>query len=338
MNKIVFRCDSSFSIGSGHLIRCLNLAKLIEGDIIFICRKLEGSFSEVVTREGYSLIELSEDLNYEVESSMEEINEISPYLKTIAPDLVIVDHYGLGKEWEQNAKRLSKRVVAIDDLDREHCVHAILNQNFYLKQPTKYNADYLFMGPKFCIIKPDFYTTSKCLISSSVKNIMIFFGGSDIHSLTLKMLNIIQRFRGNYNWNLVIGSQNKDLSEIKKLTKEIKNINLHINIDYIPKLMSESDIFIGAGGSTTWERAYLGLPSLVISVANNQKKACDDLHTANIISYLGFYKSISNDELFKSINEFIHNYQLRQQLSKNSLNLQVGSMINSFINYLNSDI
>lgn len=280
----------------------------------------------------FKLIELKPYDGYKIESIMDERSEIEPFLKALSPDVIIIDHYGLDLNWETLAKKYCKKLIAIDDLNRKHDAHAILDQNFYIDPPTNYKAEHLFIGPEFCLLNSSFNNVQTCEIKEKVSNLLIFFGGADIHSQTLRVVKLLKDFK--ININVVCGSQNKDIKELQGF----KYIKLHVDINYTAKLMSESDLFIGAGGTTTWERAKLGLPSLVISVARNQEEICQNLHQKNVINYLGVFDKISDELISHSVSNLIQDYNLRLKFNDNSLKLEVGDKLNEFISYIQSDI
>lgn len=336
--KIVFRCDSSFTIGSGHLVRCLNLAHLLKGEIIFICRNLSGNINSRVIQNQFKLIELPDIPKYSVEEKIVEIEEVEPYLSSQKPDLIIVDHYGLDEEWEMAAKNWAKKVAAIDDLWRKHHADIILDQNFRASTPRNYiqSKAKLFLGPHYCLLSEVFLSMSPPLRSHfNIQKILVFFGGSDLEGMTLKLLNIaISQFK-DINWNIVVGEQNQELSKIKEISKNQPNIELHINTTEMAELMKQSDLFVGAGGTTSWERAKLGLPSIVISIAKNQEQVCEELKRIGVIIYLGSSSSVTEKKILKEIKKLISFKDKRKLLSQSSIKLEVSSKINEFIKAIN---
>lgn len=320
--KVIFRCDSSFSIGHGHLIRCLNLAKKLEVTPIFLCRTLPENVNSKVLDFQFKLHEFdkeSEDLDF---------------IHKEKPDLLIVDSYNIDIEWEKLAKESCKKLVVIDDLKREHFCDAVLDQNYRLDYTNIYNAPRTFLGPKYSLLNKSFKDITHSPLDE--KRIMIFFGGSDPANMTLKLTQFLKKSKTEFKFDLVAGSTNSDLKELKAIAKGDSRFKLHIDIDCMAKLMSESTLFVGAGGSTTWERASIGLPSIVISIAENQEEIAEHLHHSGGINYLGRHKDLTMEEILNEIDFLLNDSKRYNSLKNNSLELKVSHGLEELINYLKS--
>ena len=123
------------------------------------------------------------------------------------------------------------------------------------------------------------------LIRKKIKKILIYFGASDRDNNTLKILDIIKNKKySNYKFKILIGIENKNFKKISKLADLFPWIDIQKPLKSLADLILESDIFIGAGGTNTWERLILGLPSLVIPIAKNQNYLCENLKNISLIS------------------------------------------------------
>lgn len=337
--KFLIRCDSSFNIGSGHLTRCINLAKKLNGDVHFLCRNLPGNLNSRVTINQFHLHKIpSEDIK--VEQTIEESKLITPILREIQPNTVIVDHYGLDNNWEREASNFANKIVAIDDIRRKHDADGILDQNLRPFTPDNYvdSGSKLFLGPEYCLLSDAFLNSSAPTRRfDSPKSVMVFFGGSDQNSFTLRVLKMVESFREDLKWDIVVGIQNKDLNELEKRSESLKNVRLHLNIDYMHILMSNCDVFFGASGTTSWERAKLGLPSLCISVARNQIELAKNLDSQGACSYLGHFTDLSDKDLKGGLERILSSRSLRQSSYKKSLELNVSGKLNEFVDFLNSE-
>ena len=123
---------------------------------------------------------------------------------------------------------------------------------------------------------------------------------------------------------MVIGCNNPNKNQIKKLIEDRPLANLHIQVDNIAEIMSKSNISIGAGGSAIWERCCLGLASCVITLADNQLECVKDLSKIDVMHYLGHHNSITVQNLTKSIIRLIPDNNKLIELSVNSLKLADG--------------
>ena len=119
------------------------------------------------------------------------------------------------------------------------------------------------------------------------------------------------------------GQSNKKNKFIKKMVKNVKNINLHVQIPSLCNLMKSADLYIGSGGTTTWERCCLGLPSIVISTAKNQITYNEKLHNKGVVNYLGTTENVSEKKIISSILKFF-NKPKRKTMSENAMKITNG--------------
>ena len=322
---IVFRVDSSIQIGSGHLMRCLTLADNLncETKTLFIARDLDGNLNNMISRR-FKLSVLPKqnhnNLNgYEkwlTVSQEQDAQETIEIIKNLKIDLLIVDSYAIDEKWENLIRPYVKRIMVIDDLaNRKHDCDILLDQNFYCNASNRYKKIVsencqLLLGPKYVLLRDEFYEkkTENGKIFSEIKNIFIFFGGSDLTNDTMKTLKAITLLeKMNFLVNVVVGNSNIYKEEIKMFCDKYEWITYYCQVDNIAELMNKADLAIGAGGTATWERCYLGLPAIVISVAENQRQLALDAHRIGIIKYLGSSDNVSVNDIFEAITYFISN-------------------------------
>ena len=325
--NILFRVDSSFDIGSGHVMRCLTIAKelrKVKNDITFICRKKNGDLIPLIKKKGFKVIVINKKKDpsdkdktseniykkwlgvSENQDAIDSINQI----KNDYFNWLIVDHYSLSIKWENLLRKYSNKLMVIDDLaNREHDCDLLLDQNWFENSVDRYKElvpkkTKLILGPKYALLRSEFREMRvKPIIKSkeSVK-LFVFFGGSDPLSLTSLTIKAINEFnKKELKAVIVIGKNNLEYKKIKKEAGLNKNIKLHIQVDNIASLMANSDFAIGSAGANTWERICLGLPSIIISFAENHKILLKDLIKNNYVNYIGDYKEITVNKIKTSI-------------------------------------
>jgi len=301
--KAVVRADSSLNIGSGHIMRCLTLAEelTMNGFVVyFISVNQSGSMLSHIESFGYQCFEIpcasynSNSYNDKYfDNTYDAIFSIE-ILKPLNIDLIIVDHYGINSIWHKMIKQYCKSIVVIDDLANRNYECNILIDQTYGRRPDEYiklvsNKANLCLGSKYALVRKEYFEMrGKAKIKrdkyEDIKNILIFMGGADYSSLYLDIVNTIFSMDSLnlLTVNLVVGAQ--DDNTIDKLSSIVDDrLKIHKNISYMPRLMYESDIFIGASGSTTWERCSLYLPSLVYVAADNQKIIAKNLYNLGAI-------------------------------------------------------
>lgn len=297
---IAFRVDSGRVLGSGHVMRCLTLAHELKKShrIVFICATIDGHMIDQIKDNGfevYSLPNLSIKTNtsnsYQVYDWRKDSHETINVLKNLNIDCLIIDHYMIDTRWESMIKGYTKFIVIIDDLaNRKHNCDILIDQNFYLQFQNMYenlvpkNAQ-LLLGESYVLLRDEFLINKKKPIQS-IKSIFVYFGASDLSNETKKIIKAYTQKKYNYKLNILLGYSNPYKNEIIRKYQSVEGIKMLDHNNKVSKLMLESDIAIGAGGSTTWERCCIGLASVVVTVAENQFIPMKELEEKGVITIL----------------------------------------------------
>lgn len=327
--NIIFRVDSSITIGTGHVMRCITLAKRLvkeqDTNIFFITRENTGSINEFIETSGFKVITLS------VITNSESLEQYLPWLgasqeidamQTLAAlekinitsiDILIIDHYSLDIKWEKKLKNKTKKIVVIDDLaDRKHICDILLDQNIAPNYAARYNELVppeckKFLGISYCLLRDDFFQYQEITRpKNNLKNLFIFFGGIDKDNATLKSLYSIESMIKVFDQvNVVVGKFNPHKKEISSFIKQYNNVTYLEQVPNIAELMFQADLSIGAGGATTGERITLGLPSIVFSMAENQNAVSKHLDELGYITFLGGIESITELNLEPILQAYI---------------------------------
>jgi UDP-2,4-diacetamido-2,4,6-trideoxy-beta-L-altropyranose hydrolase len=338
--------DASVEIGTGHVMRCLTLAgelTIIGFRVIFLCRCHKGHLIELIENKGYQVIKLNKpnkEVSYKLNDLAhskwlgvhqdEDAEETRTALKEYKEiDLLIVDHYSLDNRWEKKFRNIVNKIFVIDDLaDRKHDCDLLLDQNYYPNMNERYknlinhNCN-LVLGPRYALLRREFRTVKKKVRKyNEVKRIMIFLGGSDFTNQTTKAIQAIRLLnRPDILVDVVLGASNPFKSKIEKIATTINNLNFHYNISNMASLMVEADLAIGAGGSTNWERCYLGLPAITVSVADNQSLILECLDEKGAIKNLGWYEKVTPEQIADALSELVENPDRLKEMSKISMDL-----------------
>lgn len=338
MGKIVFRVDSSYKIGTGHLIRCISLARLLNAEVHFVTRNLPGNASHLIRLNQFVLHEI-DSFDVGLGEQLIEDEMVGRFFALIKPDVIVVDHYGLDQSWEKMALGYSKEILVIDDLDRVHSPSvSLLDQNYKKDVCENYKniKNRLFLGPEFALLSENFLNFTGSRSVKEVKNIMVYFGGSDLHEQTRRVYRLIHELPMQIHWNFVVSENSKDIEFFRELN--CPNSSVYINIDYMARLMSECDLFIGAGGATSWERAKLGLPTVCISLAENQNINGHELAGLGVHYFMGYYNTFTDNQLKFILLDHITAPEKLNIFRENSKKLNVSSRIDELVCYLNGII
>lgn len=335
--KVVFRVDSSSKIGSGHLMRCMTLAQRLAkekgADVLFVMRDLDGNLINLVEERKFSVAvlpkaEKNENLKGYAEwltvTQERDAKETIGIISKETVDLLIVDSYAIDSTWESIVRPYVKEIMVIDDLaNRKHDCDVLLDQNFYRNKDSRYDGIVpkdckLFLGPQYAILREEFYEARKHLKNrdGSINNILVFFGGVDFTNETKKTLEAIVKLeREDITVNVIVGRGNPHKEEIKEICDKFSYMHYYCQVSNIAEFMNEADLAIGAGGTTTWERCFLGLPSIVIAVAQNQVAGCNDCFDSKLIYYLGEASRVTLLDIYGAIAYFLNEKALLSMIS-----------------------
>lgn len=343
--RVVIRTDASIQIGSGHVMRCLTLADQLRtkgAEVTFICRDHPGHMNDIIEKRGFVVHRLplvDADRSNALESEYArwlavpvEIDafETCAWLKDQNPviDLLVVDHYGLASEWERAARPFVSRIMVIDDLaNRKHDCDLLLDQNYWERSSTRYDGlvpvdCQLLLGPKYAMLRPEFIHARQQLRKRDgiVRRVFVFFGGCDPSNETAKTLEAIRIANlENIVFDIVVGDSNPHKESIEEQCQSLPNTKFHCQIGNMAELMAQADLAIGAGGTTTWERCCLGLPSIIIAVAANQVPIGQEAERLGIAAYLGTAGEVLSTDIAEKLLYLVAHPDLVRVMSEQSL-------------------
>lgn len=325
---VAVRVDSSELIGSGHLMRCLTLAERMcfdGADVHFICRDLAGNLNYLVEERGFALHILPHHtperslMGYEAwltvvpELDAEETAEV---LRAIRPvSRLVVDSYALDASWEQKMRPLASEIFVIDDLaNRRHDCDFLLDQNFYRDLQHRYDdlvpeKCKLLLGPRHALLRQEFYEAKARLVprDGSLRRILVFYGGSDRTQETEKAIRALVKLQlSSVTVDVVVGGSNPRRGQIERLCRQHDFLRYHCQVENMAELMANADLCLGAGGTTTWERCFLGLPTIVTAIAENQFEICRDCAEAGLIYSLGRWDKVTDRDIIRAVQEFLN--------------------------------
>jgi UDP-2,4-diacetamido-2,4,6-trideoxy-beta-L-altropyranose hydrolase len=220
------------------------------------------------------------------------------------------------------------KILVIDDLaDRPHDCDVILDQNFHENMNSRY--DQLVpercikaLGPAFALLRQEFYRARQTLRprDGALKRILVAFGGSDPSNETAKVLEALGRpGLRELQVDVVIGGANRHKCELFARYEGDARIRFYENTGNVAELMSAADLSVGAGGTMNWERSYLGLPTIVIVIAENQAETSGALHRAGAIVNLGWHANVSSNQIAQAVEKLSGSPSALKDLSRRSM-------------------
>ena len=328
---ILFRCDASLSIGSGHLMRCRTLARELQrrgAEITFLCRRQPGDLVTLLEQE-FPVLALPEqplEPCYGLEGrelygawlGCSQTIDAAQCLEALAQagitsaSWLVADHYGLDARWEAQllgglaGGAAAPKLLVIDDLaDRPHQADLLLDQNFF-GEATEQRYQGLvppqcrqLLGPHYALLGLEYAQLHPLVPQrTELRRVLVFFGGVDPANLTCRALEaLIDPALAHLAVDVVLGRQSPYRQVVEELVARRPYTTLHGPLPSLAGLIARADLAIGAGGATTWERACLGLPSLVVAIAANQLPFAQALDQAGYLKLLGDGASVNAEQI-----------------------------------------
>jgi len=317
-------------------MRCLTLARALRdqgANCRFICRQHPGHLLQRIRQSGFEAIALPltdgiDSAAFAGEESglahahwlgsdwQTDACQTIAALKSCHTDWVIVDSYSLDYRWESQLHQVCKKIMVIDDLaDRKHECDLLLDQNLVANQAHRYGSlvpshCVFFLGPRYALLQPEYAelhaSTGPRL--GPVKRILVYFGGADNQNLTERaIIAFLAIERSDLVLDVVINPNSPHAAALLVRVKGRENILLHEELPSLAPLMARADLAIGGAGATSWERCCLGLPSLVVTLAENQTPIAAELQRLGIVRWLGDEKAVSVSMLKSALLEVLRN-------------------------------
>lgn len=293
--KIAVRTDASDQIGSGHVMRCRALGGALRArgaEVLFVCRNSPGHLIGLLENDGYSIAALSprHPVTEEADGA-----ETLAALPTDRYDWVIVDHYALGAAWETRLRARASRVLAIDDIaNRSHDCDVLLDQNFSLNPAARYagltpEGARMCLGPRYALLSESYRSLpARRKVSPDVRRVLISFGGADLDDMTgLALAALSDPALARIAVDIVIGRSYPHRERLQTAARSRPGTIIHEPRPTLADLLGGADLAIGAGGITSWERCRAGVPSVVVTLADNQVPGTQALSVAGIVHYVG---------------------------------------------------
>lgn len=310
--RAVFRVDASLHIGTGHVMRCLVLADQLRtwgAECHFVSREHPGHLGALVVERGHGLSLLPPasptpaPVGYAAWLGVDPLDDARQTLDAVpatGTDWLIVDHYALDAAWEEPLRATCRRLLVIDDLaNRPHKADLLLDQNLG-RTPQHYSGllpatARVLTGPYYALMRDDFAKWRERALTRRRQlerpaRWLISLGGVDADNISGQMLDLLVQGAANdiVSLDVVLGRGSPHQEAVGAAMREwCDKGQLHVGTAHMARLVAEADVAIGAAGVSAWERCALGLPSLIVLQAENQRPGAEALVAAGAALWLG---------------------------------------------------
>lgn len=303
MSRILFVCAAGPSIGGGHVMRSLTLARALEAAGATCAFLASPQVGAVLDAFAPDMPRAESDQGF---------------------DAIVFDHYGLSAD-DHRALGKGRPALAIDDLaDRPLAVDLVLDSG-----PARKAEDYagllppaarLLLGPAYAPVRPAFAALREKALArraerAPVRRILMSLGLTDVGGITARVVGLLRPLIGDVTLDVVVGGAAPSLPALRALAEQDTRLALHVDAQDMPRLTLESDLAVGAGGSTTWERCVLALPTLALILADNQAPAARALAAVGVAPCLDVAAPDFETAFAREVSDLLENGERRAALS-----------------------
>ncbi len=291
-------------MGAGHVQRCLALADGLRtrgAKVTFVTRAHPGHLAETIVERGHAVRLLPPGDTPQAgrpdgwlgRPDVDDAAETCTVLRGVCPDWLVVDHYGSTTAWQRHTRAAAKRLLVIDDLMAHvHEADVLLNQNradaeaVYRRQHLIAPSCVVLAGPTFGLLRPEFLEARRQWprVIGPVGRVLIALGGTDPDRRAARVLDALRGvLPAETRVQVVCGVADAGHDAVVCGAASGRwpwALEVALGVREMGRVLAHADLGVGAAGSSSWERCCVGLPSVAIVLADNQRGPADTLRAA----------------------------------------------------------
>jgi len=335
MRRFAFRVNGNKDIGMGHLMRCLYLTKHLNGSSLFLINA-NGVMADKVKEFGHRchvipsvtdqdfavMVETLESYPERIQSAQPseaaELKELVKLIQDEKIDVLVTDLLAPSTAYLQALKETGVLLVSLDEVGQItfpsdllfNCNAVSKTRNYITKNGTR-----VFTGQQYALLKDEFSAVEPIPVRQTVQKILVTCGGTDMKGLSLKILEALKSFSQEIEIVLVQGLEFKFRAELEKLLESMETVTVLKNVKDMRDLMRSVDIAIASGGTTMYELAALGVPTIILDQYRHQDEFASELARQDALINLGLGKDVTTSAIKTAVVELLP-FQKRQEMSK----------------------
>jgi len=329
-DTLIIRADASVAIGTGHVMRCLALAQAWQdagGSVVFAMAESTPAIDSRFRSEGMEIVHLDVSPN-----SLQDSRAFAALAFNRRAVWAVVDGYRFDSEYQHNLKNAGLKLLLVDDLGQyeRYFADIILNQNVHAREQMYASREAytrLLLGPRFAMLRRDFRPWGQWRreIAPNGRKVLVMMGGSDPDNVTATVLQALRTVNiGGLEVIAVLGGSNPHTAFLQDSASQSPRIRFFKDAANMPDLMAWADIAVSAAGSTCAEMCLLGLPAILIDLAENQTPVAEELGRRKAAIHLGSSKEVTVAEIAEKVHSLLLSTELRLSLSQRSRELADG--------------
>jgi UDP-2,4-diacetamido-2,4,6-trideoxy-beta-L-altropyranose hydrolase len=318
--NLLIRCDAGVAIGTGHVMRCLALAQAWRdagGRAVFAMAESTAAVEQRILAEKMEFVRVGQ-----TPGSQEDSDSTIECARQYSGQWIIVDGYVFGADYQARLHKAGLRLLTVDDHGRAapYVAEIVLNQNpnatesLYRQHSP---ATKLLLGSRYVPLRREFVRWSEWEreIQAPARKLLVTLGGSDPHNITLRVVEALISAH-EYEVQIVVGGSNPHFTQLRAaLSKGSGGVHLVHDPGDMADLMAWADVAISAAGTAAWEMAFMGLPALLIVVAENQEPIARALADAGAALNLGRAATITGEDMRDRFGSVATSYEIMEKMS-----------------------
>jgi UDP-2,4-diacetamido-2,4,6-trideoxy-beta-L-altropyranose hydrolase len=324
--RLAIRADATLQMGTGHLMRCLALGQAWQDsggtvDLVTSCQN--EALTGRLRSEGFIVHLLS---------ASPELKAFESIFRCASKVPLVLDGYQFDHEYQRSARAVFRPVVAVDDLGSLPMYYAdlVLNQNIYAPELKYACQPYtrLLLGCKWVLLRREFRRRGQLPRTTPKigRRLLVTLGGSDPDNVTAKVLRALaaSHWADRLEAIVVVGAANPHLATLNALANSLRGAQVQAGVSDMSALMEWAEVAVIGGGSTCWETLFMGLPSIIISLADNQVPSAEALSSRGAAINLGWHRDLETGEITSAIDALLESRKCREKLAAAGCNLVDG--------------
>ncbi|HEV3446653.1 MAG TPA: UDP-2,4-diacetamido-2,4,6-trideoxy-beta-L-altropyranose hydrolase [Gemmataceae bacterium] len=323
LGTLLLRTDAAPRMGTGHVMRCLALAQAWQdagGQPVFVMAESLPGIDSRLEAERMRVERLPT-----APASDADARQCLEMARRLSAAWLVLDGYHFDDRFEQSVKKDGLQLLVLDDYGhaRHDAADLVLNQNLHAEAslyPARDRARVL-LGPAFALLRREFVRCRDWTrqVPERADKLLVTLGGVDADNVTRKVIDALEQQSGELEAVVVVADNNPHLRDLEAAAQRCQGVvRLLRHVQNMPELMMWADMAVAAGGTTSWERAFFGLPGLVIILADNQRPVAEALDKEGLARNLGWHGELSVSALAEAI------HQLRSDRERRMTAARVG--------------
>ena len=296
--EVWIRVDGNRTLGLGHVFRCLALAYMLQDEFIvsFFSKELPINLRAKIQEDNFRVIKIQEEDHF--------LNRLT------GGEIVVVDHYKLNSEFQQEIKANGNFLVFIDDIPRGRYFADLIINNAPGIEPSRYDAldfTHFALGLDYALLRPQFLKIAKEGVSKKKENqLFICFGGSDPNNLTKVVLEVASKIRKFKDINVVLGQAYHQPEKIFHMAKMDKRVKVHTSLDAneMVLLMKEADVAVVPASGILMEALATGCRVISGMYVENQSQVYQTFRNSNIFIDAKTFEESDLKKAFEELDTF----------------------------------